>query len=188
MTSFNDVLYMNVLIPAARGYAVVVPEPARVSVSNFFNNLLFPVRFINALLQGETTKSADELFRFVINSTVGVAGLFDVANAHLGIRSHDEDLGQTLGVYGLGSGFHIVLPVLGPSNVRDVFGRTGDSFVNPVSYVENSRDSIALKAYNQLNALSLRPGEYEAMRNDAIDLYPFLRDLYEKRRNAMIKE
>lgn len=188
MTSFNDTLYMYALIPVAKGYAKVVPTPVREGVGNVFDNLLFPVRFANSLLQGKLGYSMEELARFMVNSTVGIAGWNDVAGESLNIPRRDEDLGQTLGHYGMGSGFHLVLPILGPSNLRDTLGRVGDSFANPISYVEPAHDSLALKAYENLNTLSFRSKEYEQLRKDVIDIYPLLRDLYEARRNTLIKE
>lgn len=188
MTSFNDTLYIYAFIPAAKGYAKVVPAPIRQGVSNVFDNLLFPVRFANTLLQGKFTYSLEELARFLLNSTAGLAGWNDVAKEHLNIPQRNEDLGQTLGYYGVGSGFYIVLPILGPSNLRDIFGRVGDSFANPISYVEPTRDSIALEAYDSFNTLSFHTKEYEQLRKDVIDIYPVLKELYETRRDRLIKE
>lgn len=188
MTSFNDTLYMYALIPVAKGYAAVVPEPARNSIGNVFYNLLFPVRFINALLQGEATKSADELFRFVINTTVGIGGLFEVAGTHFGIATHKEDFGQTLGVYGIGSGPHIVWPLLGPSNIRDTLGMVGDWVASPTTYIKGDTDALAVKGVYRLNTLSQTYPQYEALRKDALDLYPLLRDYYERYRQLQIQE
>lgn len=188
MTSFNDTLYMYALIPAAKGYAYVVPTPIREGVSNVFDNLLFPIRFTNSLLQGKLGFSMDELARFLINSTVGIIGWNDIAKEHLNIPQRDEDLGQTLGHYGIGSGFYLVLPVLGPSNARDLLGKFGDSFANPISYVEPTHDSIGIKAYETLNTFSFHYKEYEQLKKDVIDIYPLMRDIYESRRDALIKE
>jgi len=188
MTSFNDTLYMYALIPVAKGYASVVPEPARNSIDNVFYNLLFPVRFINALFQGEATKSADELFRFVINTTVGIGGLFEVAGTHFDIPTHKEDFGQTLGVYGVGSGPHIVWPLLGPSNVRDTLGMVGDWVASPTTYIKGDTDALAVKGVYRLNTLSQTYPQYEALRKDALDLYPLLRDYYERYRQLQIQE
>jgi len=188
MTSINDTLYMYALIPATKGYAYVVPSPVRQGVGNVFDNILFPVRFANSLLQGKLGYSMEELARFLINSTVGIAGWNDVAGEHLGIPRRDEDLGQTLGHYGVGSGFYFVIPVLGPSNLRDTVGCFGDVFANPVTYVNPSQTSIGLKAYRNVNELSFLYKDYEQLRKDSIDIYPVLRDVYEARRNALIKE
>lgn len=188
MTRVNDILYVHAFIPAAKGYAFFAPEPLREGIGNVFYNLLFPVRFINSLLQGEATKSADELFRFVINTTVGIGGFFEVAGTHFNIPTHPEDLGQTLGVYGMGSGPHLVWPILGPSNVRDSFGMVGDWLVSPTTYIKTDTDALAIKSFYRLNGLSQTYPQYEALRKDALDLYPYLRDFYESRRETLIRE
>lgn len=187
MTSFNDFTYTNVLDPVARGYKYVVADEVRVFIYNIFDNLLSPLRFVNNLLQGKIKNSADELFRFALNSTLGIGGIGDPAKILCGVEKHEEDFGQTLGYYGIGGGFPVVLPFLGPSNLRDMVGLVGDSFANPISYVKTDLDSIALKAYDRLNTLSLHVNDYEAIKKDAIDLYPYLQELYEKRREYLIK-
>ncbi len=116
---------------------ISLPQPLRLGVSNFINNIQFPIRFANNLLQGKFQNSSDELERFIINSTIGLGGLMDPAKHHMNIQTHDEDFGQTLGHYGIGSGFHIVLPFFGPSNVRDAVGLTVDSYTSPLVYIEN---------------------------------------------------
>ncbi len=195
MTSFNDGFYVYVLDPTARGYAYVVPEIARKGISNVFNNLMFPIRFVNNILQLKFENSMEELGRFVVNSTFGILGLMDVADSELGWKEHDEDFGQTLGYYGIGPGFHVVLPFLGPSNVRDIVGLSVDSFADPTFSTQNDwkipnnlEKSIGLKALNVTNKTSLHLGEYENIKKDALDLYPFLRDVYEQKRENEIKE
>lgn len=196
MTSFNDLFYEYALRPTAQAYAYVVPETGRDCVSNVFDNLLFPVRFVNNLLQLKFENSMEELGRFAINSTLGFAGLIDVAKNDYGLMPHDEDFGQTLGHYGVGSGFHVVLPFLGPSNVRDIFGLVGDQWASPLAYIdqrninllENSEESLALTAGRVVNTTSLHTEEIDMLRKDAIDLYPFLRDIYESRRTKQISE
>lgn len=196
MTSFNDNLYEYILRPTAEGYSYVVPEMARHGVSNFFDNLFFPIRLVNNLLQLKFQYSLEETERFVLNSTMGILGFRDVANEELGIRAHKEDFGQTLGFYGLGSGFHVVLPILGPSNIRDIVGLVGDYWLNPLNYIEsrdanlldNSEESLYVTSYFIINEISLHVKEYENIKKDAIELYPFLRSLYESRRNKLISE
>ena len=199
MTSFNDTLMMHVFIPIAEAYAYIIPQPLRLGLSNAIDNIHFPIRFANNLLQGKLQNSSDELERFIINSTVGVAGLMDVASDHMStpIPAHDEDFGQTLGHYGVNSGFHIVLPFFGPSNVRDLVGLTVDAYTSPLVYIENlekykipdNRDhSIAILMGSFINKTSLHLGEYESLREDAIDLYPFFRDTYEQKRDSDIAE
>jgi len=199
MTSFNDTFFMYLLNPVAEGYAYIIPEPLRIGISNAVDNIQFPIRFANNLLQGKFQNSSDELERFIINSTVGVAGLMDVASDHMTtpIPAHEEDFGQTLGHYGVGSGFHIVLPFFGPSNLRDTVGFVVDGYTSPIVYVENLKKykipdnidhSLAILTVQMINKTSLHLGEYEDLREDAIDLYPFFRDIYEQKRDADIAE
>ncbi len=185
---FNDKLYFYLLKPVARGYRFAIPEPARVSVSNFFSNLATPVRFINSLLQLKFRDAGTELGRLVINSTVGVAGLFDLAKQD-GLYKKDEDLGQTFGHYGIGSGIYLVLPVLGPSNVRDGIGRIGDGFMDPVPYlVPGALEYIGVKAYDQVNDLSVDKDTYESIKKEQLDPYLFIRNAYTQRREALIEK
>jgi len=196
MTSFNDNFYEYILRPTAEGYSYVVPEMARHGVSNFFDNLFFPIRFINNLLQFKFQNSLEETERFVLNSTMGILGFRDVAGEELGIGAHKEDFGQTLGFYGIGSGFHVVLPILGPSNVRDIVGLAGDYWLSPINYIESrdanlldsTEESLYVTSYFIINETSLHVKEYEALKKDAVELYPFLRSLYEARRNKLISE
>lgn len=123
--SFNDKLYFWLLKPVAQGYSAVLPEGVRISVRNFFDNLMTPIRFVNNLLQFKLKPAGNELVRFGVNTTIGVVGLFDVAKSHMGIKLQDEDLGQSLGKWGLGPGFFITWPVLGPSSLRDSVGDAG---------------------------------------------------------------
>ena len=187
MTSFNDFMYSNIINPIAKGYAYVVPKPARTAIDNFFDNLKFPIRFINNWLQFKFKAAGEETLRFVANTIIGFGGLTDGAK-YYNLQRHEEDFGQTLGYWGVGSGFHIVLPLLGPSNLRDIVGFGGDYFSDPVTYVRPELTSFGLKSYNRLNNISLDPDKYENLKKDAVDLYQFLRDAYEQHRDYLIKE
>ncbi len=186
---FNDKLYFYVLKPVARGYRVV-PEPARVSVSNFFSNVATPVRFVNSLVQFKFSAATRELGRFVVNTTWGVAGLFDPADKRLGWKKKNEDTGQTLGYFGIPAGFYLVLPIFGPSNPRDAVGLVGDGYLDPWPYVleENWWQYTAVKVYDRVNALSLDKDTYESIKAEQLDPYLFVRDAYMQRRAALIKE
>jgi phospholipid-binding lipoprotein MlaA len=184
MFVFNDKAYYWVLKPGAKGYNHVVNEDIRVSVRNFFSNLSTPVRVANHLLQGELRAAGTELARFAINSTTGILGLFDTARDNWGIRKRDTDLGLTLGKYGLGHGLYLVLPLLGPSSLRDGAGSFGDSFLEPLSYVDPDEASAGLKAYKEVNKLSLRIGQYEELTGAAVDPYVAVRDLYIQNRES----
>jgi len=196
MTSFNDGLYSYVLSPVLfRGYNIL-PEQVRVSVNNVFQNLYYPVSVVNNVLQLKFKHTATESFRFVVNSTLGILGVFDPALSWFGVEEHQEDFGQTLGYYGVGGGFHIVLPFFGPTNLRDLAGDFIDFYANPIYYVDVRRYNVVnnvyqgwgLVTYKEFNKMSLYTKEYENVRQDALDLYPFMRDLYEQNREKKIKE
>jgi phospholipid-binding lipoprotein MlaA len=186
---FNDKLYFWFLKPAARGYNFVFPEELRIRVRNFFVNLLFPVRFVNSILQGNIGGAAVELSRFVVNSTLGIGGLFDPSSRGLNLPMQDEDLGQTLGVYGLGHGIFLTVPVLGPYTARSLVGWAGDGFLDPVTwYVQPMLLSWGVKGYKKFNEVSLTLGDYEALKEAAIDPYVAIRNAYVQYRNAKVKE
>lgn len=186
MFQFNDKLYFWVLKPAAKGYNAVVPRGARVSVRNFFHNITTPIRFVNSLLQGKPKAAVIEVTRFGVNSTLGIGGLFDVAKKSFNLRGQDEDLGLTLGHYGMGEVFYLVLPFFGPSTLRDTFGRVGDGFLDPVNYVSPIRDSVAIHAYDTLNDTSLQLGDYEDLKEASIDPYLAVKDAYVQHRKSLI--
>ncbi|MFW6081903.1 MAG: VacJ family lipoprotein [Desulfosalsimonas sp.] len=188
MTRVNDRLYFWLLKPAATGYAKVAPKVVRKSVNRFFKNLGYPVRFVNNVLQLKIRRAGVETARFLVNSTVGIAGLADPAGKWMDLQAYPEDFGQTLGVYGVGGGFHLVLPVLGPSNLRDSLASIPDGFLEPLYYVEPWELSVALDVYDRINYTSLHLGEYESYKKDAVDWYIFLRDIYESNRKRKIKE
>jgi len=186
---FNDKLYFWFLKPAARGYNYVFPEQFRICVRNFFVNLLFPVRFVNSILQGSFNGAAVELSRFVVNSTLGLGGLFDPSSRGLKLPMQDEDLGQTFGVYGLGHGIFLTVPVLGPYTARSLVGWVGDGFLDPVTwYVDPLLLSWGVKGYKKFNEVSLTLGDYEALKEAAIDPYVAIRNAYVQYRNTKVKE
>jgi phospholipid-binding lipoprotein MlaA len=187
MFTFNDKLYFWVLKPVAQGYKAVVPETARVSVSNFFHNLGMPIRFVSSLLQGKIKSAGIEIARFGINTLAGTGGLFDPAKEYNLLRQ-DEDLGQALGKYGMGNVFYIVWPFLGPSSVRDSIGTFGDGFLNPVNYVSPVEASLGIHTYDRVNRTSLHIGEYEDLKESSIDIYIAVRDAYIQNRNYKVKE
>ena len=189
MFTFNDRLYFWVLKPVAEGYSAVVPEPARIGVRNFFSNLRAPIRFANCLLQAHFIGAATELFRFMINSTIGVAGLFDPAGGEeINLQRQDEDFGQTLGVYGAGHGFYLVWPILGPSSPRDTVGMVGDFFAYPISYLDPWYVWTAVRGYQAINDTSLTIGDYEALKGAALDPYIAVRNAYIQYRHMKVEE
>ncbi len=189
---FNDKLYFWVLKPVARGYNAVIPKTARVGIGRFFTNLRTPIRMVNALLQFKIDDAGTELFRFGINSTIGILGFMDPAKRWFKVSLKKEDTGQTLGFFRLGPGFYIVWPILGPSSLRDSVGMVGDSFLNPWTYYFGNTDypygSIGVDSYRRFNSISLNIGMYEGIKQDSLDPYIFIRDAYHQHREHLIGE
>lgn len=186
---FNDKLYFWVVKPASQVYSYFLADDVRMCVRDFFHNLLTPVRLVNNLFQGKFKNSGIETARFVINSTVGVAGLADPAKREFNLVVHDEDLGQTLGVYGVGSGFYICWPFFGPSNLRDTVGLIGDTFLSPLTYLTASEAAAGIGAHagKRVNNTSLTIGDYEDFKDASFDPYIALRDAYAQyRRNKIL--
>jgi phospholipid-binding lipoprotein MlaA len=184
---FNDKLYFWVLKPVSTGYVKVLPQPARRGVRNFFSNIATPVRLVNCALQGEFRGAWVELERFAINTTVGVAGFGDPARNRWNLESRHEDLGQTLGRYGLGPSIYICWPVIGPSSARDTVGTIGDLFLDPINYlVPRFEYNMGVRTYDTVNDTSLQQGEYEDFKDAAIDPYLALRDAYHQYRTHLV--
>jgi phospholipid-binding lipoprotein MlaA len=189
MFTFNDRLYFWVMKPVARGYNVIAPEGFRVGIQNFFSNLYFPIRFVNCLLQADLKCTGTELGRFAVNTTMGIGGFFDPASLpEINLKKQDVDFGQTLGVYGIGHGFFIMWPVLGPSSPRDSVGFVGEYFLYPVSYLEPWYVWLPVKSYQKLNDVSLTLGDYEALKQAAIDPYVAVRDAYIQYRQNLVNQ
>ena len=190
MYHFNDKLYFWVLKPVAQGYKAVVPEVARIGVGNFFTNIAFPIRFVNCLLQANFKGATIEVGRFVLNTLGGIGGLLDPASREdVGLPKQDEDFGQTLGVYGVGQGFFINWPILGPSSPRDTLGTVGDYFTHPFFFYDGPwLITWELRAFEKVNDTSLRIGDYESLKEAAIDPYVAIRDAYVQYRLNKVKE
>lgn len=183
---FNDRLYFWALRPLSKGYALVFPEPLRVCFSRAIENVKMPVRAINCLLQVNVAGFFKEILRFAINSTIGILGFADPAKDLFGLEMQDKDFGQTLGQYGIGHGFYVVLPVLGPSTLRDTVGKAGDNILNPFSYLE-TREIIYTKTFEVTNEASLKGIDYEKLKESSLDPYLSLRDAYFQQREAKQK-
>lgn len=188
MFHFNDKLYFWVLKPAARGYRYLIPSPVRAGVKNFFRNLTTPVRLTNCILQGKFRSAGVEVVRFLMNSTAGMLGFGNPAQMYPQLSMKEEDLGQTFGTYGIGNGFYIVWPFLGPSSIRDSVGMIGDRFLNPITYVQPTEASIEITAYEKVNDISFRIGDYEAFKEASLDPYSAIRDAYIQNRNKKVEE
>lgn len=185
---FNDRLYFWALKPVARGYEFVVPQEIRVCIRNFFYNIRFPVRFVNCLLQGKGAKAAEEFSEFFMNTTVGFLGIADVAAAYPNFNPSPEDLGLTFAAWGAGNGAYLMLPFFGPSSVRDGFGRLGDTFLDPIWWaIDGIPRSLAVRAGETVNATSLRIGDYEALKQAALDPYVAIRNAYVQHRNELMQ-
>jgi len=184
---FNDRLYFWLLKPVARGYAFLVPEFARIGIRNALENVKMPVRLVNSLLQGKVNGAGRELARFTINSTIGMAGLFDPAKDGFEIAASDEDTGQTLAAAGLGHGAYLVIPFWGPSSLRDAVGLGGDIFLNPLWFLfDDPWTSVYIYAGKSVNNTSLVIGEYEDIKAAAIDPYLAVRDGYIQYRQGQV--
>jgi phospholipid-binding lipoprotein MlaA len=183
---FNDKLYFYVLKPVARTYRIV-PETGRVAVGRFFSNLSAPVRFVNSLLQLKMKDAGSELGRFCLNTTVGLGGLLEPAKT-LGLDRKEEDFGQTLGYYGVGQGFYLVIPFWGASSLRDGIGDVADRFLLPQTYVLSIWEGLGATGLETVNFLSLDKDTYESIRRESLDPYLFIRNAYAQRREGLIKK
>jgi len=189
MFNFNYNLDKYVLKPAAKGYNFVVPDMFQAMIDNAFTNLRMPSRFVNKLLQLKLVDASKEMGRFLINSTLGVGGLFDVARQEMGLERQKADLGQTLGIWGFGPGPYLVLPLLPPLTVRDGIGFAGDGAMNPLSYyIPFWPESLAMKVGDAVNDRSLNLDLFQGFEESTVDLYSSVRNGYLQRRNRLIKE
>lgn len=178
----------DVALPVAKFYVQAVPEPARDGVHNFLANLDVPVTFGNDVLQGAADHAAESLGRFVINSTIGIGGLINVAQK-LGIPEHDSDFGETLGVWGVGPGPYLVLPLLGPSDPRDAFGYGVDIAMDPLTWISWRSSTYFLLGRGVVKFVDERARNIdtiEEIKRTSVDLYATMRSLYRQHREALI--
>jgi phospholipid-binding lipoprotein MlaA len=183
MFTFNDRLYFWLMKPVLKVYNGASPEGARRSVRNFFYNIEMPVRLVSSLIQAQLKAAGIELARFTINSTIGVGGLFDVAESAFKLDPQEKDIGQTLGKYGMQEGFYIVWPLVGPSTVRDTLGTIGDTCLSPWRIIFPPSAAITLGAlsiggYDYLNKASLDASNYEELVNAAVEPYAALKNAF----------
>lgn len=189
MFAVHEAVDQAVLEPVARGYRAITPRPLRSGVRNFLRNLRGPVIFANDMLQGEFGRAGVTAARFSINTTIGIAGLFDPATS-MGLDRHDEDFGQTLAVWGVDSGPYLFVPIFGPSSVRDTFGRVVDMAFDPLSYLDGDDAGDFRMARGILDGISVREGLLETVedvRRDALDPYVTFRSSYELLRESAIQ-
>lgn len=183
--AFNLMLDTMVFQPVAAAYNFFLPVEVRNSVRNTVRNLRSPLILVNDLLQGELARAETTLVRFLLNSTIGVLGLFDVA-ADMGYPYHDEDFGQTLGAHGMGEGFYLVLPILGPSNPRDGIGMLVDMYLDPMAYAAEAADVedflLARTVAGGIDKRARNIDTIEDLKRDSIDFYARVRSLYRQSR------
>ncbi|MGC8494713.1 MAG: MlaA family lipoprotein [Syntrophobacteraceae bacterium] len=185
---FNDLLYSDFVKPITVVYRKL-PAPVRKVVRNGFDNLETPSRAVNLALQGKPRRARDEVTRFVVNSTAGVGGMFDVAGCALGIQDHDADFGETLGTWCVGPGPYLVVPALGPSDTRDLVGLAADHFMDPLYWVPGPIWlGYAVDAVKYTSKASDHIDQYEAMKKASLDPYVAMRNAYMQHREALISD
>jgi phospholipid-binding lipoprotein MlaA len=187
---FNDKLYFWFFKPVATGYKAIIPEDGRLAVQNFFSNLTTPIRLVNCLLQAKFKGAGNETVRFLVNTTLGIAGLLDPAKKDFEIEKQEADFGQTLGIWGIGPAFYMNWPILGPSSLRDTAGYVGDLFLDPRTYLPARLliVDIGSQVLDKVNDTSLTIGEYENLKKMALDPYIALREAYHQIREHKIRE
>jgi len=185
MYSFNNTLDKVIIKPAAISYDAVTPDPIQKGVSNFFSNLNEITVIINDLLQLKFGQAFHDTGRFLLNSTVGVAGIFDIAG-YAGHEKHNEDFGQTLAVWGVDSGPYFVVPFFGPRTVRDTFGLVADIYTDPVTYIDHTATRNAVTAVQVIDHRANLLGTKEVLDEATDDEYVFVRDAYLQRRQNLI--
>lgn len=188
MFSFNRQVDRTVIKPVATVWDALLPDLVRRSLGNAVDNLSAVRRVVNNLLQLKLEGAAREVVRFTVNSTFGIGGLFDVARDGVGIAQSDEDTGQTLGVYGVGPGPYLVLPLLPPMTVRDGIGFALDGAMNPLNYFIPIGATLGIYGTNVVNERSLHLDQFERVEESTIDLYSAVRNAYLQRRAAAIRE
>jgi phospholipid-binding lipoprotein MlaA len=189
MFSFNrDIFDRFVLKPLATGWDFIFPDPVQRGVHNVFDNLAVVRRVVNNSLQLKFAGAGTELARFTINSTIGLVGFFDVAKDAFGIDQRDEDTGQTFGVWGMGPGPYLVLPLLPPLTVRDGVGYALDAAMTPYVYFIPWWGNLAATSTNGVNERSLNLDRFERVAESTVDLYGAVRNAYLQRRAAAIKQ
>lgn len=187
MFAFNEGLDAAIIKPVAKGYDAALPTPVRTGVTNFFGNIADFFIGVNNLLQGKPDQAASDLGRVLVNSTIGILGLFDVATG-AGLEKHDEDFGQTFGRWGVGDGAYVVLPFFGPRTVRDTAGLVLDSIADPVADIDHVPTRNTLLALRIVDTRAdLLPAD-KVIEEAALDKYSYIRDGYLQRRRNLVHD
>ncbi len=187
--AFNNVVDNALLEPVAKGYRAAVPKPARTGIRNVLHNLKSPTIVANGLLQGNVTMAANDMTRFLANTLLGLGGLIDIAGAE-GVRYHEEDFGQTLAVWGAGNGPYLVLPLYGPSTLRDTAGLAVDSYTDPLNlWLRNTDRDGGYYGRMAVSAVDKREELLDVLsdlKKNSVDYYAAVRSAYVQRRQSLI--
>lgn len=176
--AFNDVSYRYVLVPAARTYLNVTPDPVKRGIGNFFYNLRTPIYALNHLLQGKPDQTVRDLGRFVVNTTVGVAGIFDPADEWLEMEREVTSAGDTMAQYGVGYGAYLVLPFIGSSNLRNAGGMMLEMPLNPIQYMVDDPEGTVVRVFDNFQLYASMIQSYPDIVDESQDPYIFLRNLH----------
>ncbi|MFJ5380387.1 VacJ family lipoprotein [Cupriavidus sp. CER94] len=187
VSTFNDNLDKYALKPVAEGYQDYIPSPVRTAVGNFFSNVSDVYSAANNLLQGKPSRAAEDTMRVAINSVLGLGGLIDIATP-AGLPKYKEDFGQTMGVWGVPPGPYLVLPLFGPSSVRDGTGMVVDRFMDPTTYISPWYASLSVSTVRVVDGRAQLLGATSLIEAAALDKYAFLRDSYLQRREYLIHD
>jgi len=189
MFDFNEGFYDNIMEPIVREYRDIVNEDIRMGISNIFANAMAPLKLVSSLLQGDVEKTGRVVGRTIINTTLGLGGMFDVASSAFDIDDVNEDLDQVLGSYGVPTGPYVVLPLFGPSSVRNIFGRAGGMFLSPTfHFAPGVEVGGSLTVTEQINDTSFIVDDIEQLEESTIDKYESVRDFYGQYRDGLVKE
>ncbi|MEX0738250.1 MAG: VacJ family lipoprotein [Pseudohongiella sp.] len=176
--AFNDVSYRYVLVPAARTYLNVTPEPVKQGIGNFFYNLRTPIYALNHLLQGRPEQTVKDLGRFVVNTTVGIAGIFDPADSWLDMERQVTSAGDTMAQYGVGYGAYLVLPFIGSSNLRNAGGMLLEMPLNPIQYMVDDPEATVVRVFDNFQLYAPLIQSYLDITDESEDPYIFMRNLH----------
>jgi phospholipid-binding lipoprotein MlaA len=183
---FNVYADRYMLKPVAQGYDYIMPKPVKTSVTNVLSNLNMPVVFVNSVLQGNPENAFSALWSFILNTTLGVLGIFDFAGENTDLRVHSEDFGQTLGYWGVGEGPYLVVPLMGPSNIRDTGAMVVDFYSDPYNQIKDDRYVIARLGVQALDSRYRLLDTIDKINNSSLDPYAAFRSAYQQRRDAQI--
>lgn len=175
--AFNDVAYRSVLIPAANAY-MKLPRPARSGIGNFFENVRSPISLVNHVAQGEMGRAGTTGLRLLINTTIGLAGLFDPADHWFDLEEQQARTGETFARYGAGYGFYLVIPLVGPSTARDGTGIVVDALLNPLRYLLDNPESLTVRTFGNFQSFAPAAETYLATEEESEDPYLFMRNLH----------